>query len=122
VSALVIHGTKDEVFPYGGQASVNDGVLAGTFSAEQTIGVLASLNGCGSRPQTADISADGAGSPVYVTRYPCNNDLVTELYTIANMGHFNWAGQLAVKLEDELLTLNDVIFRFIKPAGDNNHE
>jgi polyhydroxybutyrate depolymerase len=112
VSAFVIHGTVDEVFPYGGQASVSNGELSGTFSAVQTIGFLASLNGCESQAQTKDISAENTRNPVYAKSYPCD-DTVTQLYTIAGLGHFGWAGQLGVTVDGEDITLNDAIFRFI---------
>lgn len=112
VSAFVIHGTLDEVFPYGGQASVSNGELSGTFSANQTIGVLASLNGCAPDEQNFDLSADDAPNQVYAKLYPCNG-FVTQLYTIAGLGHYGWAGTLPIKIGEETLTLNDAIFSFI---------
>lgn len=116
VSAFVIHGTVDEVFPYAGQVSVNNGELSGTFSADQTIGFLALLNGCESQAQTKDISAENTRNPVYAKSYPCDNG-VTQLYTVAGLGHFGWAGGLPLTLDDETLTLNDAIFKFIVAVG-----
>jgi len=112
VSALVIHGTVDEVFPYGGQASVSNGELSGTFSANQTIGVLASLNGCSPDEQNFDLSADDAPNPVYAKSYACNG-LVTQLYTVAGLGHYGWAGSLSLRIGEETMTLNEAIVRFI---------
>lgn len=116
VSAMVIHGTVDEVFPYGGQASVSKGELSGTFSANQTIGFLSSLNGCESQAQNRDISAENTRNPVYEKSYSCNYG-VAQLYTIASLGHYGWAGGLTLNLNDETVTLNDVIFKFIVAVG-----
>ena len=112
VSAFVIHGSVDEVFPYAGQASVSNGELSGTFSADQTIGFLASLNGCESQAQVKHISPENAANAVFVKRYVCD-DTLTELYTVVGLGHYGWAGILPLTIDDEILTLNDAIFRFI---------
>lgn len=117
VAALVIHGTADEVFPYSGQASVSGGELSGTFSADQTIGFLASLNGCQNQAQGQDISTENARNRVFVTRYPCEEH-IAELYTIANLGHYGWAGQLTMTVDDESMTLNQAIFDFINRVGE----
>lgn len=112
VSALVIHGTSDEVFPYSGQAGYSDGRITGTFSADQTIGFLAGLNDCRTQSEGADISDDNARNRVFLTVYPCD-DTITELYTIAGLGHFGWAGTLPLKLDSKTVTLNQAIFQFI---------
>jgi len=117
VSALVIHGTSDEVFPYSGQATVRNGQLSGTFSADQTIGFLAGLNGCTDRPEGADITGDNASNRTVVTRYPCDNT-VNELFTVIGLGHYSWAGTLPIKIDNKDMTLNDAIFRFIKQVQD----
>jgi len=116
VSAMVIHGTADEVFPFSGQASVNKGTLSGTFSADQTIGFLASLNDCESQAQVDDISVEDGRNRVFLTRYPCENN-IAELYTITSLGHFGWAGQLPMNRDGEAMTLNQAIFNFIKRVG-----
>lgn len=119
VSAMVIHGTADEAFPYSGQASISSGTLSGTFSADQTIGVLASLNGCDSQTQIQNISVENAQNRIFLTRYPCDKH-IAELYTIAALGHFGWAGQLPMNREDETITLNQAIFDFINRAGGSS--
>lgn len=117
VSAMVIHGTVDEVFPYSGQAVVNNGEISGTFSAEQTVSFLASLNTCNSQAETQDVSATNSRNRTFLKSYPCTNT-VTELYTVAGLSHFGWAGSLSLQLGDETLTLNQTIFRFIKAVGE----
>ena len=91
---------------------MSNGELSGTFSAVQTIGFLASLNGCESQAQNIDLSAENARSQVYEKSYSCNG-LVTQLYTIAGLGHYGWAGSLPLTIDDETVTLNDAIFKFI---------
>jgi poly(3-hydroxybutyrate) depolymerase len=117
VSALVIQGTSDEVFPYSGQAGYSEGRITGTFSADQTIGLLAGLNGCRNQSEGADISVDNARNRVFSTQYPCD-DTVSELYTITNLGHFGWAGTLPLKLDGKTVTLNQAIFAFISRVRD----
>jgi len=115
VSAFVIHGSVDEVFPYAGQVSVNNGELSGTFSADQTISFLASLSGCDSQAQIKHISPENAPNAVFAKRYICDNTL-TELYTVVGLGHYGWAGSLPLIIDDETLTLNDAIFKFMMAA------
>jgi len=117
VSVLVIHGTSDEVFPFSGQATVRDGVISGTFSADQTIGYLAGLNGCRVRPEGTDISVDNARYRAFATRYQCD-DTINELITVAGLGHYGWAGTLPVTLGNRDMNLNDAIFRFIKQVQE----
>ncbi len=117
VSSLVIHGTSDEVFPFSGQATVRNGQISGTFSADQTIGFLAGLNGCQTRTDGEDISVDNARTRIFITRYNCN-DTINELMTIAGLGHYGWAGTLLVNLDNQNITLNAAIFRFIKQVSD----
>jgi polyhydroxybutyrate depolymerase len=112
VSALVIHGTADEVFPYGGQASVSNGEISGTFSANQTFGFLASLNGCESQEQATDLSAENARNQVYANSFSCKG-LVTQLYTVVGLGHYGWAGSLPLNIDGDTIALNDAIFKFI---------
>lgn len=117
VSSLVIHGTADEVFPYAGQATITDGKISGTFSADQTIGFLAGLNGCRTKSDGADISGKGTQYRVFSAQYNCDNT-INELITIAGLGHYGWAGTLPVTLNGRDATLNNLIFRFIKQVKD----
>ena len=117
LSAMVIHGTADEVFPYSGQATVTADEISGTLSLDQTIGVLAGLNDCESQAQTEDISSENAPNRAFVKGYTCD-DLVTELYTIVGLGHFGWAGTFPLNIDDEDMTLNQAIFRFMTRVRD----
>lgn len=116
VSVMTIHGTSDEVFPYSGQVSVSDGTLSGTFSADQTIGFLASLNGCDSQAQIHDGSPENAQYRVFIRSYSCDHH-IAELLTVTNLGHFSWAGSFPIIQNDETMTINQAIFNFIQRAG-----
>lgn len=119
VASLTIHGTADEVFPYNGQVTVTDGTLSGTFSADQTIGFLAGLNGCSSQRQVSNITPASARNSIFQTSYPCETH-ITQLYTVDDLGHFGWAGTIPLQIDDRTMTLNEAIFEFIRTVGENN--
>lgn len=119
VASFTIHGTADEVFPYNGQVTVSNGALSGTFSADQTIGFLAGLNGCSTQRQVSNMTPASARNRIFQTNYPCDAHIM-QLYTVVDLGHFGWAGTLPLQIDDRIMTLNEAIFEFIQSVGDSN--
>ena len=88
IDVYEIHGTADSTIPYGGGVFEGDNGLVSVLSAMATVAQWASLDGCGSSPQTTS-------SPGFVlTNYTgCSGQASVTLRTVIGGTHW-WGGNI----------------------------
>ncbi|MCD4686849.1 MAG: hypothetical protein K8S97_13025 [Anaerolineae bacterium] len=111
---LLVVGTQDGAFPWLGYAMpLEDGSIDLTFSINQAMMYLSTLNQCDQGTHTVDVTAPN--SPVRImqdTYSGCANDTTVMLYSLLQIGH-DWPGHFALLLSDGTQgTVADAIWEF----------
>ncbi len=111
---LLLHGTADQLLSFTGNAFVREGQLQGYYSPDQTVTLMASLNGCGLNPSTNDVSVAGTRNPMIQQVFSgCTDDASAEFIIMRDVDHYNFGGRLPITLPDGSNgTVGDAVWEF----------
>jgi polyhydroxybutyrate depolymerase len=110
---MIVLGTEDETFPWAGSAEVESGFFYSTFSVEQTIGFMTSVNGCDGEGLGEEITAEGSALRVLRQSYTeCPDGAPFVLLGILGLNH-TWPTQAQVLLQDAAVgSIEASVFEF----------
>lgn len=113
---LFVLGTRDEAFPWTGEVWFNaSGDFRSTFSMQQTLTLLTSINQCQRQGESEPVHLQNAPTNVIRNRYSaCAEGSEVVLYGLIDYGH-QWAGWMPILLPDgNQGTINEAVWQFFQ--------
>lgn len=113
---LFVLGMRDEAFPWAGEVWFNaSGDFRSTFSMQQTLTLLTSLNRCLRQGESQPVNLENAPIRVVRNSYSaCADNSEIVLYGLVDFGH-QWAGRMPIILPNGATgTINEAVWEFFQ--------